>query len=305
MCQNHVHMHDLSKDLCAHHHHHHNDMAQAICNHGPAREVTELEIGRQSDGIAAGLEKIDELSRRRFLTGGARSVAGLSVAGYMWANLIHAPLHAYGDEAVKTGQFVFPRLRFDVNDETPDRWNVSPIGDVNLRRKLEELTNINISQEGRVVTLADFDDMCRNPFVFMTSEGYFTLTDQEKTNMREFLERGGFILADDCVYNTTEDRFFRTYNKVMNELFPDNPMRKIPYDHEIFHIYYDFPDGCPHMQGVPHGAYGMFEPQTGRIMTINCPGDIHCGWVNRWFNPQKNLDAMKMGINIIIYFLSH
>ena len=39
-------------------------------------------------------------------------------------------------------------------------------------------------------------------------------------------------------------------------------------------------------------------------MTFNSPGDLHCGWVNRWFTPEQNLLAMKMGINIIIYFLT-
>jgi hypothetical protein len=139
----------------------------------------------------------------------------------------------------------------------------------------------------------------------MTSEGSFVLAEQEERNLREFLERGGFIHADDCVYSAREDRFFRNYNALINKLFPDNPMRLIAHDHELYHAYFDFPDGCPHMQGVKHGAYGLFEPGTGRIMTISTPGDLHCGWVNRFFTPEKNLQAMKMGVNIIIYFLTH
>jgi hypothetical protein len=101
------------------------------------------------------------------------------------------------------------------------------------------------------------------------------------------------------------DRFFRDYVILMKRLFPDNPMRKIPDDHEIFHLYFDFKDGCPHMQGVKHGAYGLFEPGTGRIMTVATPGDLHCGWMNQYWAKEKNLEAIKMGINIIIYFLSH
>jgi len=263
----------------------------------------DLEVGRLAEDLAEPLEKIIDLSRRRFLTGGATALGGACLGSM--AGLLGAGDLARADKAVKTGQFIFPRLRFQISDETQDKWNAHPVGDVNLRRKLEELTNINVSQEPKVVTLADFDDMCRNPFVFMTSEGYFSLNEQEERNMREFLERGGVILADDCVWQAKEDRFFRTYGKLMNKLFPENPMRKIPYDHEIFHLYFDFKNGCPHMQGVPHGAYGLFEPVTGRIMTINCPGDIHCGWVNQWFSQEKMIASIKMGVNIILYFLSH
>lgn len=257
---------------------------------------------RHLEELAGGVEAIQRLSRRRFLSRGATALGAAWLANWAGREAVSAETRANGP--VKTGQFIFPRLRFDVTDNTPDRWNVSPIGDVILRRKLAELTNVNVSQEPLVVTLADFDDMVRHPFVFMTSEGNFQLTEQEQKNMREFLERGGFIHADDCVYQG-QDRFFRTYNDWMGKMFPDNPMRKIPYDHELFHVYYDFPQGSPHMQGVNHGAYGLFEPGTGRIMTVSTPGDLHCGWCCRFFSPEKNLAAIKMGINIIIYFLSH
>ncbi|HBC89384.1 MAG TPA: hypothetical protein DCZ94_20785 [Lentisphaeria bacterium] len=261
----------------------------------------DLLVRRNADELAGGIEEIRRLSvsRRNFLQGAAVLLGGTVLGGLIGGNKVFA------EEAVETGKFVFPRLQFTVSDNTPDRWDVHPSGDINLRKKLRELTNINVSMEPKVVRLGDFDEMVRNPFVFMTSEGYFKIPDNEEKNVREFLERGGFILADDCVYNGKEDRFFKTYMELINRLFPDNPMRKIPYDNEIFHIYYDFTSGCPHMQGVPHGAYGLFEPGTGRIMTWNSPGDIHCGWVNAWFGPEKNLASVKMGINIIIYFLSH
>ena len=62
------------------------------------------------------------------------------------------------------------------------------------------------------------------------------------------------FMADDCVYKGKEDRFFRAYVELVNKLFPDNPMRKVPYDHEIFHIYFDFKNGAPHCPCVPSAA---------------------------------------------------
>lgn len=254
--------------------------------------------------IRGGLEQIETLSRRRFISEGARSLAMLflaSVAGVLTSSTARA------DKTVETGKFVFPRLAFSTVNGTHKLWNISPSGDAILRRELKKLTNINVSMEPKVVRLGEFDEMCLNPFVFMTAGGGFELPPNEEQNLHEFLERGGFILADDCVGTTpqTRDEFFRCYQALINKLYPDNPMRKIPYDHEIFHNYFDFPEGCPHMQGVPHGAYGLFEPSTGRIMTWLSPGDIHCGWMCRFFSMEQNLNAIKMGINVIIYFLSH
>ena len=96
--------------------------------------------------------------------------------------------------------------------------------------------------------------------------------------------------------------------KLASKIFPDNPMREIPVDHEIFHSYFDFDKGCPHLQGTRYrtsNAAGLFEPGTGRIMTFISPGDLHCGWCSQWFTPEINMTAIKMGINVLVYYLSH
>lgn len=272
--------------------------------------VDDRQVGRAAEELAGGWEKIHDLwSRRQVLKGGA-AAAGGAVLGSL-AALAGGTKQALADKAVQTGKFIFPRLQFSVCDHTPDIWNVGLTGDVLLRKKLRELTNINVSMEPKVVRLGDFDELCRYPLVFMTSEGFFRLPGKEEKNLREYVERGGFIFADDCVYLAREDRFFRCYRKLIDRLFPGNPMRHIPPDHEIFHVYYDFAKkGSPHMQGVPvhegkRGAWGLFEPGTGRIMTYLDPGDLHCGWMCRYWGMDKNLQAIKMGINVIIYFLSH
>jgi hypothetical protein len=60
-----------------------------------------------------------------------------------------------------------------------------------------------------------------------------------------------------------------------------------------------------HMHEGKPGAWGLFEPGTGRIMAYLDPGDLHCGWMCRYWPMDKNLQAIKMGINVLIYFLSH
>ncbi|MCZ7649199.1 MAG: DUF4159 domain-containing protein [Planctomycetota bacterium] len=235
-----------------------------------------------------------------------------------------------GDDAVKTGTFFFPRLKFHVKDRRFDIWDVGPSGDAILRRKLRDLTNINASEEPVVVSLDDLDKMSRYPYVFMTAETEFDLTPKDADNLREYLLRGGFIHADDCCHSRCKgrtmktdlkdgvfeykvrekdpsidgDRFFMDYVRIINSLFPDNPMRPIPPNHEIHRCYFHF-DRCPVMQGVDHGLWGLFEKGTGRLMTVVSPGDLHCGWMNRYWAPEKNLEGIKMGINILMYYLTH
>ena len=255
------------------------------------------------------LEKVSwHLSRREFLRAaavGAAALAGPPLLSRHLGPTARAANAGSSPKSVKTGTFFFPRLLFHVKDETGDQWNTDPIGDVILRKRLSELTNINVSQDPVVVKLAELKDLCRYPFVFATSEGYFDLPKNEEKNLKEFLLRGGFVHADDCVLGRTGDRFFRDYVKMVNRLFPENRMQRVPNDHELFHCYFDFPDGSPHLQGVKHGAYGLFEKGTGRIMTLVTPGDLHCGWCCMFFPTQQNESAIRMGINIIIYYLTH
>ena len=255
------------------------------------------------------------LNRREVLKAAAVGAAALGLPGILRglgatasaADDVREPAAGKGPKAVKTGTFFFPRMMFHVKDGTGDQWNTDPIGDAKLRRRLSELTNVNVSQDPIVVRLADLEHMCRYPFVFATSEGYFDLPKEEEKNLKEFLLRGGFVHADDCVLEKTGDRFFKDYVKMMDRLFPENPMRKIPADHELYHCYYDFPDGALYLQGNKSigGDFGLFEKGTGRIMTLCSPWDYHCGWCDMFFTKEQNEASIRMGINIIIYYLTH
>jgi len=245
-----------------------------------------------------------EMGRRGFLRAAALGTASLAVSAAASAAPTPDP---DGPKAVKTGTFYFPRLMFHVKDETGDQWNIYPVGDVILRKRLRQLSNVNASEDPIVVRLADLANTCRYPFVFATSEGYFDLPDNEAANLKEFLLRGGFVYADDCVLGKTGDRFFKDYVRIVNRLFEKEgmAMQRVPNDHEINRCYFEFPNGAPFIQGVNHGAYALFEKGTGRLMTYLTPGDLHCGWTCQWNTAEQNEAALRMGINIIIYYLTH
>jgi hypothetical protein len=39
-------------------------------------------------------------------------------------------------------------------------------------------------------------------------------------------------------------------------------------------------------------------------MVVCTSGDIHCGWVG-YFGPETNMKSVQMGVNIIVYCLTH
>ena len=208
-------------------------------------------------------------------------------------------------KAVKTGQFFFPRLQFQCREDVPDKWDAHPIGDQNLRDAIKKLTNINILTDPVVVNLDHPDQLFRYPFVFMTAEGNFSLTDDSAQNLREYLLRGGFLLADDCVLDQTKDVFYLSWCSEMKRIFPDQVVAPIPPEHEIFSCFFKLAD-VPFCQGVRHPAMGVFEKETGRLMAFCSSGDIHCGWVG-WDNLSREActQSIEMGVNIVVYCLTH
>ena len=210
-----------------------------------------------------------------------------------------------GNELVKTGQFFFPRLQFQCTQEVKKPWDVWPQGDQKLRDAIKKMSNINVLTDPVVVNLDKPEELYHYPFVFMTAEGTFRWSQPNVEAAREYLMRGGFIYADDCTVNQKGDMFFRAFIAQMAVLFPDNPMRPVPADHDIYNCFFKL-NGAPFLQGVKHPGMGLFEKDTGRLMAYCTSGDVHCGWVG-WGNLDglQRQNSIKMGINIVVYCLTH
>ena len=176
-------------------------------------------------------------------------------------------------------------------------------------RQLQSVTDIRVSDRPESVSLRDQDleHLFEYPILFMTSNYAADLSPEEIGNMREYLLRGGFILADDCILEGTYSRsrppvFTRGFIEVMAEVFPTRSLEVIADEHPVYHCVYDFPDGLPrmHLQG-PWEGLGMFDGD--RLMVLLSPNDICCGWQFSW--GQRSTNAYRMGINIFVYALTH
>lgn len=203
------------------------------------------------------------------------------------------------------------RLKFKCANNDTDDWNVHPHGDINLIDHLTTQTNINIDRNWNVARIEKLDDMTRYPFLFMHSELPPELDDAARANLREYLLRGGFLFAEDCVIGKgrtgssgSTDLFFQKMFIEMPRILPEAKLELLEYDHPVFKSYYNIRGGLPHMQGIPHGLYGM--TYEGRLVALLSPSDLHCGWTNGygWFSPEKAQKALQMGTNIYLYAMT-
>jgi hypothetical protein len=165
----------------------------------------------------------------------------------------------------------------------------------------EKDTSISTSRRFHAVKLAS-DDVYAFPLLIMTGEGAFMLPDAERKNLRQFIERGGFLLASAGCSSEEWDRSFR---REMSLVFPDHPLDALPMDHPVFHTVHDI-DKLEAKHGVPKplegvtvgGRLGIIYSQDGLNDTAHTQGCCCCGG-NEIFG------AAKVNVNILAYAVTY
>ncbi len=98
-------------------------------------------------------------------------------------------------------------------------------------------TRINTSRKFKPVKLGE-PEVFGFPFAVMTGEGPFALTEEERKNLKLYLEKGGFLLASaGCSSKEWGDSFVRE----IEAIFPAQPLSEVPLSHSIFRTVFDIP----------------------------------------------------------------
>lgn len=181
-------------------------------------------------------------------------------------------------------------------------WYNDPSIIPNMLAFLAKNSTIQCGSEERYIELTD-DGLFTYPILFMTGHGRIDFSPEEAARLRLYLTSGGFLYADD---DYGMDKSFRAE---MKKVFPEKEWVELPFNHEIFHILYDFSNGVPKIHEHDGGAgksFGLFD--RGRMVvfyTFNT--NISDGWAdpNVHNDPEPvRQNAFKMGANIITYALT-
>jgi hypothetical protein len=198
-----------------------------------------------------------------------------------------------------SGHFRIARLQYRGGGD----WYSDPTSLPNLMERVEQVLGVESASEEARVSIMD-EALFSYPFVYMTGHGKVKFSDEEVARLRNYLLSGGFLWADD---NYGMDGHFR---RELRKVFPESELVELPFEHEIYHMVYDFPGGLPkiheHDGGPPHG-YGIVHD--GRLVvfyTFNT--DIGDGLEDAQVHsdpPAKREAAMKMALNIVAYAMTH
>tara|TARA_A100001037_G_C15118415_1_gene622558 strand:+ start:1154 stop:2029 length:876 start_codon:yes stop_codon:yes gene_type:complete len=263
----------------------------------------------------------DPDGRRGFGGGGPRDRAGVPD----WER----------DAVMPNDTFTFARVQFGGSGRGFGGWRVDyPDADLNFAYRLEQLTAIKTDPDVEVVQFTN-ETLKNTPFVYITSPHSMNLAGDEIKVFREYLESGGFFMADDFWSEREWNDFYELMKRVLpdvepvdlakdhplfNHVFPLNEKPQVPSEDWYVDRFASAQDALD--SGVtwetkryesypPEPHFYAFFDKKGRMMGVACHNtDIGDGWEEEGATPWyfKHFSEPKsypMGINILIYAMTH
>jgi len=187
------------------------------------------------------------------------------------------------------------RLQYDGGGD----WYANPSSLPNLLAAVRTQTGLPVAEREVTVTL-ESPGLWDVPYLYMTGHGNVHFSDAEVRVLRQFLDGGGFLHADD---NYGMDESFR---REMARVFPDHPLVDVPLDHPVYRIVHAFPEGLPKVHehdGKPAEGLGIFLGDR-LVVFYSYQADLGDGWEDPEVHhdpPDIREAALRMGVNLFAY----
>jgi hypothetical protein len=228
------------------------------------------------------------------------------------------------------GVFRFTRVRHSLSDWWADASSLNALSKwLNERTKIKADMNV----EGGAVKMTDANVM-KAPMLFMTGHDPSLvrsrnllgrqygggkldsrLTDAEATAMRKYLvEKGGFIVFDDCGVNAPAQAMIRLFLAQMRYVMPEYQVERISNDHEVYNNFYE-------MGGPPVGFdifwWGTHPPKRNYLEGISVGDKLSVLIVRRDYMcsmesvslPTRSVyyspGVYRFMTNVVVYSLTH
>ena len=172
----------------------------------------------------------------------------------------------------------------DWNNDPADLHNLV----VSISREWKHLLTWQVAEPDTPIV-----DLQRAPVLFVNGHKAPVLTEVTKKNLRQYLERGGFILAEACCEKSEFDAGFRA---LIKELFPDpkNELHPLAADHAIWNSGQPADPKVHPLWGLDHG---------GRTAVVYSATDLSCSWnlAGSRSDHAAVVEALRVGHSIVNY----
>jgi hypothetical protein len=229
----------------------------------------------------------------------------------LFASLIVFVPKSASDPPPKDAEFVYARIRYHMTSdfifEREVPWHHDyPFGEDAFLTVLKEVTNIHTSPDAYQIVDIDSPELFKYPWAYLCEPGYLDLNPADVVNLREYLERGGFIMVDDF----RGPRALENLRYQMKKVFPDRDIVPLDVSHPIFNTFYKIESlemQPPYGRG-PVEFLGLKNSHGNLQLVVDYNNDLSefWEWLDRGELPLREASlSLRFGINYAIYAMTH
>jgi hypothetical protein len=228
----------------------------------------------------------------------------------------------WGGNVPYDGRVTFARIKYRGYERFQGRegpgWSHDyPRAEEHFMRIIREITSIrpfveNPKTIGSNIFALDDPELMKYPVAYLSEPGGWHPNEKEVLGLRNYLLKGGFVIVDD--FDEGGGVELQHFLSVMLQVLPKGRALTVPPTHPIFDSFFKVDlevlgAGGPNDYG--RAKYLAFhqdnDPNKRILMMVNLNLDIgeYWQWSDRGFTPVPSNEAYKLGVNYLIYALTH
>lgn len=219
------------------------------------------------------------------------------------------------------GRFTFARIKYRgyshwSGREGPGWSHDYPRAESHFMRIMSEITTMrpfiesSLAIGGNILALDD-PELFKYPVAYLSEPGGWYPTESEVVGLRNYLLKGGFIIVDDFDGGSMANDWMN-FTQQMQRVLPKGRIVKLEETHPIFDSFFKIDLRLLERggyRGVPE-YFAVFQdndPKKRIMAIINFNNDIgeYWQWSDQGFSPVPSNEAYKLGVNYLIYALTH
>ena len=250
----------------------------------------------------------------------AGAAAGVLVVGAAFAQFGGRRTIGLRKNIPYDGRFTFVRLNYTTAPGgyfyrgEPAWAHGYPLAEQNLMAILNEVSFLAPHIDDINSLRLDDPELCKYPVAYVIEPDWWSMTDSEAKALREYLEKGGFLIVDDF-----KGRNFRggggweAFAQNMRRALPEGQFVDLDIGHPIFHSFFEIkslkiPQAYVNGDAVFRGLFEDNDPNKRLQIIVNFNTDISQFW--EWSGTglrsiSDTNESYKLGVNYIIYGLTH
>lgn len=258
----------------------------------------------------------------------ARLTIMTMIAGLCLAATSFAQRRFFADDTLSRvvpydGRFTFVRVRYS---PAPGGYfggaawaHGYPVAERNLMHIATDISLLDARLDDFGLMTFDDPHLFHYPIAYLIEVGWWQVTDKEAAGLRNYLQKGGFLIIDDFKPENWRGLYgggWEPFAATMKRVLPEARIVDLDPAHPIFHQFFeirdtivdDFPQAYNEGPPVFRGIFEDNDPGKRLMVMINYNTDVSqfWEWSGRGFRAFDDTnEAYKLGINYLMYGLTH